>query len=342
MSDLIADPETDAGATYAVDPALAASTGPPHRGEPPRAQTRTHSRRSPVRRSRCCRSPAPGTSRSPSRAPAPRSARGPRCRSGRRAAVLLRFHDLVLDRQDEVLDLIQIETGKARLHAFEEVLVVAIAARHYGRKAPSYLRASRTSGRVPGAHPVRRAAPAAGRRRPDRPVELPARAVRQRRAARAAGRQRRRPQARPADRADRPVRPRAADRGRLPRGPGPGGGRRRPVVGTGDRRARRLRLLHRLDAHRPRGRRAGRRPPRRRHLELGGKNALLRRCGRRPDRPPTARSAPASPRAGQLCISVERMFVHDEVADAFLDRFAARRARCACGPAMDSAWTSAR
>ena len=31
-----------------------------------------------------------------------------------RAAVLLRFHDLVLDRQDEVLDLIQLESGKAR------------------------------------------------------------------------------------------------------------------------------------------------------------------------------------------------------------------------------------
>src|SRR6478609_8632045 len=34
-----------------------------------------------------------------------------------RAAVLLRFHDLVLQRQSEVLDLIQLETGKARLHA---------------------------------------------------------------------------------------------------------------------------------------------------------------------------------------------------------------------------------
>ncbi|MFE6856339.1 aldehyde dehydrogenase family protein, partial [Streptomyces sp. NPDC057674] len=37
-----------------------------------------------------------------------------------RAAVLLRFHDLVLQRQSEVLDLIQLETGKARLHAHEE------------------------------------------------------------------------------------------------------------------------------------------------------------------------------------------------------------------------------
>ncbi|RZD63284.1 succinic semialdehyde dehydrogenase [Streptomyces albidoflavus] len=67
----------------------------------------------------------------------------------RRAAVLLRFHDLVLARQAEVLDLIQVETGKARLHAHEEVQAVALAARHYGRKAPSYLRPKRHTGAVP-------------------------------------------------------------------------------------------------------------------------------------------------------------------------------------------------
>ncbi|MET9646553.1 succinic semialdehyde dehydrogenase [Streptomyces syringium] len=66
-----------------------------------------------------------------------------------RAAVLLRFHDLVLARQAEVLDLIQLETGKARLHAHEEVQAVAIAARHYGRKAPAYLRPKRHTGVVP-------------------------------------------------------------------------------------------------------------------------------------------------------------------------------------------------
>ncbi|OKK20945.1 succinate-semialdehyde dehydrogenase [Streptomyces sp. CB00455] len=67
----------------------------------------------------------------------------------RRAAVLLRFHDLVLERQAEVLDLIQLETGKARLHAHEEVQAVAIAARHYGRKAPSYLRPKGHTGAMP-------------------------------------------------------------------------------------------------------------------------------------------------------------------------------------------------
>ncbi len=66
-----------------------------------------------------------------------------------RAAVLLRFHDLVLSRQAEVLDLIQLETGKARLHAHEEVQAVAVAARHYGRRAAAYLRPKRHTGAVP-------------------------------------------------------------------------------------------------------------------------------------------------------------------------------------------------
>ncbi|WP_329118470.1 succinic semialdehyde dehydrogenase [Streptomyces sp. NBC_01465] len=66
-----------------------------------------------------------------------------------RAAVLLRFHDLVLARQSEVLDLIQLETGKARLHAHEEVQAVVVAARHYGRKAPSYLKPKGHTGAVP-------------------------------------------------------------------------------------------------------------------------------------------------------------------------------------------------
>lgn len=66
-----------------------------------------------------------------------------------RAAVLLRFHDLVLQRQTEVLDLIQLETGKARLHAHEEIQAVAVAARHYGRKAPAYLGPKRHTGVMP-------------------------------------------------------------------------------------------------------------------------------------------------------------------------------------------------
>ncbi|TDC76184.1 succinate-semialdehyde dehydrogenase (NADP(+)) [Micromonospora sp. KC606] len=67
----------------------------------------------------------------------------------RRAAVLLRLHDLVLDRQAEGLDLIQLESGKARRHAVEEVLDVAINARYYARAAAKLLRPRRRAGALP-------------------------------------------------------------------------------------------------------------------------------------------------------------------------------------------------
>ncbi|HEU4911942.1 MAG TPA: succinic semialdehyde dehydrogenase [Actinomycetes bacterium] len=66
-----------------------------------------------------------------------------------RARVLLRLHDLVLSRQDEVLDLVQLESGKARRHAFEEVVDVALNARHYARTAKRALAPARRAGLVP-------------------------------------------------------------------------------------------------------------------------------------------------------------------------------------------------
>lgn len=67
-----------------------------------------------------------------------------------RARVLLRYHDLVLRHQDELLDLIQLESGKARKHAFEEILDVAGICRHYARKADTYLKPRRHLGAIPG------------------------------------------------------------------------------------------------------------------------------------------------------------------------------------------------
>ena len=63
-----------------------------------------------------------------------------------RAAVLLRFHDLVLQHQDEALDLIQLENGKARRHAFEEILDVCLTARYYANTAADYLSPKRRQG----------------------------------------------------------------------------------------------------------------------------------------------------------------------------------------------------
>ena len=67
-----------------------------------------------------------------------------------RAQVLLAFHDVVLDRRNEVMDLIQWENGKARKHAFEEVAHVAMTARYYGMTARRHLGPDRRSGLVPG------------------------------------------------------------------------------------------------------------------------------------------------------------------------------------------------
>ena len=66
-----------------------------------------------------------------------------------RTRIFMRFHDLLLERQDEVLDLIQWETGKARRHAFEEVLDTAIVTRYYARRAARLLRPRRRKGALP-------------------------------------------------------------------------------------------------------------------------------------------------------------------------------------------------
>jgi acyl-CoA reductase-like NAD-dependent aldehyde dehydrogenase len=66
-----------------------------------------------------------------------------------RARIFLRFHDLLLDRQNEILDLIQLETGKARRHAVEEVLDAAVVARHYAWHGETLLLPRRRRGALP-------------------------------------------------------------------------------------------------------------------------------------------------------------------------------------------------
>ncbi|TKG69538.1 succinic semialdehyde dehydrogenase [Prauserella endophytica] len=66
-----------------------------------------------------------------------------------RARVLLRLHELVLRHQDEALDLVQVEAGKARLDAFDEVSATALVADHYGRHAARLLAPRRAPGALP-------------------------------------------------------------------------------------------------------------------------------------------------------------------------------------------------
>ncbi|WP_460749574.1 succinic semialdehyde dehydrogenase [Myceligenerans cantabricum] len=66
-----------------------------------------------------------------------------------RTQVLDNLARIFLVRQSEVLDLIQLETGKARRSAFEEVGDVAQVARHYALKARRYLATDRPAGMIP-------------------------------------------------------------------------------------------------------------------------------------------------------------------------------------------------
>ncbi|WP_246114115.1 aldehyde dehydrogenase family protein, partial [Streptomyces montanus] len=241
-----------------------------------------------------------------------------------RAAVLLRFHDLVLARQAEVLDLIQLETGKARLHAHEEVQAVAVAARHYGRKAPSYLRPKRHAGAVPTLTKVtelRHPRGVVGQIAPwNYPLEL------------SVG------DALPAFVAGNAVvmKPDTetcltalwardllieaglpADVFQVVLGEG-------PVIGpevvkhadyvsfTGSTRT------GREVAQSAAARLVGV------SLELGGKNAMLVLEDADLDKAAAGAVRACFSSAGQLCISIERLYVHESVADAFVERFAAR------------------
>ncbi|MEU5364752.1 succinic semialdehyde dehydrogenase [Streptomyces sp. NPDC005925] len=252
----------------------------------------------------------------------------------RRAAVLLRFHDLVLERQAEVLDLIQLETGKARLHAHEEVQAVVVAARHYGRKAPAYLRPRRHTGAVPTLTKVtelRHARGVVGQIAPwNYPLEL------------SVG------DALPAFVAGNAVvmkpdtetcltalwaRDLLIEAG-LPAevfqvvlGDG-------PVVGpevvkhadyvsfTGSTRT------GREVAQGAAARLIGV------SLELGGKNAMLVLEDADIDKAAAGAVRACFSSAGQLCISIERLLVHESIADAFLERFAARTRAMRLGNAL--------
>ncbi|NLU66876.1 succinic semialdehyde dehydrogenase [Streptomyces sp. HNM0574] len=241
-----------------------------------------------------------------------------------RSAVLLRFHDLVLRRQSEILDLIQLETGKARLHAHEEVQAVAIAARHYGRKAASYLRTKRHTGAIPVLtkvselrHPrgvigqiapwnypfelsVGDALPAfvAGNAvvmKPDTETALSA--LWARRLLIEAGL------------------PEGVWQVVLGEGPvvGPEVAERGDYVSfTGSTRT------GRQVAQQAAARLVGC------SLELGGKNAMLVLPDADLDKAAAGAVRGAFSSAGQLCISIERLYVHEAVAEDFLERFTAR------------------
>src|SRR5512144_3153249 len=66
-----------------------------------------------------------------------------------RAEKLLNLHDLILDRQEEITDLICWESGKSRKHAFDEPLHVAMTARYYARTWDRHLGSAKRIGLIP-------------------------------------------------------------------------------------------------------------------------------------------------------------------------------------------------
>ncbi|QPV62500.1 succinate-semialdehyde dehydrogenase (NADP(+)) [Halosimplex litoreum] len=67
-----------------------------------------------------------------------------------RADVLRRFADAVTATRPDLLDIVQVETGKARFDALEEVLDLVATADYYAREGPGHLEPTRRTGVVPG------------------------------------------------------------------------------------------------------------------------------------------------------------------------------------------------
>ena len=66
-----------------------------------------------------------------------------------RAKALGVLHDLLAKNQDNVMDLLQLETGKSRAHAFEEVAGSLGSARYFAKTAPKVLKKQITNSGVP-------------------------------------------------------------------------------------------------------------------------------------------------------------------------------------------------
>ncbi|WP_254271951.1 succinic semialdehyde dehydrogenase [Haloarcula marina] len=66
-----------------------------------------------------------------------------------RAGVLQRFADRAIEAREELLDVVQLEAGKARLDAHVELLDVVLTADYYARRGPTHLDAARRAGGIP-------------------------------------------------------------------------------------------------------------------------------------------------------------------------------------------------
>lgn len=70
--------------------------------------------------------------------------------AGQRSKIAFKLHDILLAKQDQVMDLLQKETGKSRSHAFEEIAGALGSIRYYAKISPKALKRTRAKGGVPG------------------------------------------------------------------------------------------------------------------------------------------------------------------------------------------------
>ncbi|MFM6940321.1 MAG: succinic semialdehyde dehydrogenase [Rhodoluna sp.] len=66
-----------------------------------------------------------------------------------RQQTLLKVHDLLMENQGRLIELLQLETGKAKSHAFEEVAGAYGAARYFGKISAKSLKNKRTKAGIP-------------------------------------------------------------------------------------------------------------------------------------------------------------------------------------------------
>jgi acyl-CoA reductase-like NAD-dependent aldehyde dehydrogenase len=252
-----------------------------------------------------------------------------------RAGIFLRFHDLLLKRQDEILDLIQLETGKARRHAFEEVLDTAIVSRYYAFHAERLLRPRRRKGALPlltRTRELRSPVGVVGFIVPwNYPLNL---AITDAVGALMAGNTAvLKPDAQTSltalwavDLLRQAGMP--ADVFTVVTGEGPVVG---PALGervdflmfTGSGRTGRL--VARQAAERLIGC----------SLELGGKNPMIVLPDADLEKAVDGAVRACFSAAGQICVSIERMFVHESIWDRFVGRFVERTKALRLGPALD-------
>ncbi len=252
-----------------------------------------------------------------------------------RRAVLLRAHDLLLEQRDPILDLLQLETGKTRGQAFEEVFQGASVTRYYAVSARNVLKTRARRGGIPTVVQARvsyQPKGVVGVITPwNYPVSLSLMDVI------------------PALAAGNAVVQKADNQGALSilasRRPfieagvpaalwavvaGPGDEVGNAVVDGADYVC--------FTGSTATGTKVGERAAARLHgasLELGGKNPLIVLDDANPTKAAAGAANAVVSAMGQLCVSIERIYVQRGIAPAFTDALVARVGSLIQGPALD-------